>query len=31
MPLGDLPFSERFGWDHGQVGVSWQLNLPKGH
>ncbi len=31
MPLWDLPFNERFGWVHGQVDVSWQLNLPKTH
>lgn len=27
MPLGEYPFSERYGWVQDQFGVSWQLIL----
>lgn len=28
MPLGEYPFSRRFGWLADRYGVSWQLTLP---
>ncbi|WP_250459274.1 VOC family protein [Microbulbifer litoralis] len=28
MPLGEYPFSERYGWIQDKYGVSWQLILP---
>lgn len=27
MPLGEYPFSQRFGWLSDRFGVSWQLTL----
>ncbi|MDR7071584.1 VOC family protein [Fictibacillus barbaricus] len=29
MPLGESPFSAKFGWLQDKFGVSWQLNFPK--
>jgi predicted 3-demethylubiquinone-9 3-methyltransferase (glyoxalase superfamily) len=29
MPLGEYPFSERYGWIRDKYGVSWQLILSK--
>ncbi len=33
MPLGEYPFSNRYGWIQDRYGVSWQLILsnPEGH
>ncbi|HEV2146536.1 MAG TPA: VOC family protein [Longimicrobiaceae bacterium] len=28
MPLGEYPFSPRYGWLQDRFGVSWQLTLP---
>lgn len=28
MPLGEYPFSRRFGWLADRYGVSWQITLP---
>ena len=28
MPLGESPFSAKFGWLQDKFGVSWQLNFP---
>ncbi len=29
MPLGEYPFSRKFGWIVDKFGVSWQLALPQ--
>ena len=28
MPLGEYPFSKKYGWLSDRYGVSWQLTLP---
>ncbi|MED1203832.1 VOC family protein [Heyndrickxia acidicola] len=28
MPLGEYPFSKKFGWTVDKFGVSWQFTLP---